>query len=336
MRCRWGKDTQVSQSVTSLPGQTRDQQCRSRDLFSADRKEAQHWGQQRVSVAIWPHTSASVSPGWLGHSLKSTNRRDTGFSVGREVQMTLPTSHLFSLHNIWKYYERQAAEAEMYSRGTQSSNTTEKSHAERVSQPVFADGKHRLKRMHTLFKWDERISWQPRAVQYCSELVTPLVTGDLKNPTSHKMSSAQRQRKTGQPVISMILVATRLSERVLSFLLVLSLCLLGVASPACGADEVWAGSLKAHLGRGHLGVKGPKCDPNTLGSRLQESWGSSQPHTLSPSSTTCAFHARVTTMCLLSGDYSAGGVSVKTAWSHRAWHTLTMEQSTLRTESQPC
>ena len=44
-----------------------------------------------------------------------------------------------------------------------------------------------------------------------------------KNPTSHKMSSAQRQRKTGQPVISMTPVATRPSERVLSFLLVLSL-----------------------------------------------------------------------------------------------------------------
>lgn len=50
------------------------------------------------------------------------------------------------------------------------------------------------------------------------------------------------------------------------------------------------------FGKKTSGCEGPKCDPSTLGSRLQESWGSSavgHTHSALPR-TTCAFHAKVT------------------------------------------
>ena len=50
-----------------------------------NRKETHHWGREvGVCGHLTPHQCQGPLPGWLGHSLKSKNRRNTGLSVGRE------------------------------------------------------------------------------------------------------------------------------------------------------------------------------------------------------------------------------------------------------------
>lgn len=172
----------------------------------------------------------------------------------------------------------------------------EVSYRERKSASYLLTEKPRLKRMHALFKWDERISWQQglfnTAVNYDTS-----VTGDLEESNFSQdefCPKAKEDRTTCDLDDSCGYQTIREGGCIPAGSV--SVPFLGVGSPACRGDEVWAGSLMAHLGRRHLGCEGPKCDLNTPGSRLQESWGSSavgHTHSALPL-TTRAFHAKVT------------------------------------------
>lgn len=117
--------------------------------------------------------------------------------------------------------------------------------------------------MHTLFKWDERISWQPRAVQYCSEL-WHLCHLEESNFSQDEFRPKAKEDRTTCDLDDSCGYQT-IWEGAFIPAGSVSVPSLGVGSPACGGDEVWAGSLMAHLGRGHLGVKDLNATPAPWG-----------------------------------------------------------------------
>lgn len=117
--------------------------------------------------------------------------------------------------------------------------------------------------MHTLFKWDERISWQPRAVQYCSEL-WHLCHLEESNFSQDEFRPKAKEDRTTCDLDDSCGYQT-IWEGAFIPAGSVSVPSLGVGSPACGGDEVWAGSLMAHLGRRHLGVKDLNATPAPWG-----------------------------------------------------------------------
>ena len=213
--------------------------------------------------------------------------------------------------------------------------------------------------MHALFKWDERISWWQglfsTAVNYDTS-----VTGDLEESS---FSLDEFCPKAQEDRIPCDLDDSCGSQTIWVGAFIpagsVSVPFLGVGSPACGGDEVWAGSLRAHLERRHLGCEGaagPKCGLKAPGSRVQESWGSSatgpflsprMPSMQSDTQSAVTVTALGGMLCWRSqcadGTWSQGGTSHcgtiysqggrSTLWTQTALSTSSMRRQTRRRKS---
>lgn len=98
----WG-ERYASVSVSNKPTWANKRPAMPKQRPAPNRKEAQHWGRAAgVCGHLTPHQCQRPLPGWLGHSLKSTNRRDTGLSVGRERYRWLYLHLTYSLYIIFE------------------------------------------------------------------------------------------------------------------------------------------------------------------------------------------------------------------------------------------
>lgn len=154
------------------------------------------------------------------------------------------------------------------------------SHWESKSAPYSLKKTHRLTRMHALFKWDERVSWQRGLLNMAMGYDTP-VAGDSENSDLLTRWVLPKGNGRDDDLGSLWLLSHQIIRKA-AFIpeVSVSVCFLGAESPGWGGRWAAGGWHRGHVWKEDIweceGAAGPKCRGlSAPGSRSQESRGGS-------------------------------------------------------------
>ena len=138
-----GGERYTSISVSYTPNWAIKRPAVQKQRPAPNRKETHHWGREvGVCGHLTPHQCQGPLHGWLGHSLKSTNRRNTGLSVGRERYRWLYPHLTYCLYVIYENTMKDKLQKLRCIRGAVSLQIQQRSLIQREEVSfVFADRK---------------------------------------------------------------------------------------------------------------------------------------------------------------------------------------------------